>query len=386
MNPPAAVHPPAPQRILVRGVNWLGDAVMTTPALQRLREAAPSARITLLTHAKLAPLWQRHPAIDDVITFSDRDNILALARKLRAEHFDTALVLPSSPRSALEVFLAGIPRRIGLAGSLRRWLINEPVAPPPDLRRMRKRSPAEIRQLTHSATGGNPRAEETIYRPQDHQIHHYLHLAAALGASTEPVAPRLEVSDAEVAAVRQRFGFSSASGTPIFGLNPGAEYGPAKRWLRESFIAAAIEIQRRTGCRWWIFGGSADESVAGEIARAIAEARSGPAESVRSLAGQTNLRELCAALKACRFVLTNDTGPMHIAAAVGTRVIVPFGSTSAALTGPGIPNDTRHCFIEASVPCAPCFLRECPIDFRCMKSITVETIVEAALHSASSLE
>lgn len=378
MSPPAAANPPAPQRILVRGVNWLGDAVMTTPALQRLREAVPSARITLLTHAKLAPLWQRHSAIDDVITFTDRDNILGLARRLRTGHFDTALVLPNSPRSALEVFLAGIPRRIGLAVPLRRWLINEPVAPPPGLRRMRKRSPAEIRQLTGTISAGPPRVDENFYRPQDHQVHHYLHLAAALGASTEPVAPRLEVSDAEVSAVQQRFGFSPAPEVPLFGLNPGAEYGPAKRWPRENFIAAAIEIQRRSGCHWWIFGGPADESVAGEIARAIAEARSGPPESVRSLAGQTNLRELCAALKACRFVLTNDTGPMHVAAAVGTRVIVPFGSTSAALTGPGLPTNTRHRFINASVPCAPCFLRECPIDFRCMKGITVEAIVEAA--------
>ena len=100
---------------------------------------------------------------------------------------------------------------------------------------------------------------------------------------------------------------------------------------------------------------------------------------MRSLAGETSLRELCAVLKACAVVLTNDTGPMHVAAAVGTPVIVPFGSTSWRMTGPGLPGDRRHRFIEAHVPCAPCFLRECPIDFRCMTRITVETVAQEAL-------
>ena len=98
-----------------------------------------------------------------------------------------------------------------------------------------------------------------------------------------------------------------------------------------------------------------------------------------NLAGKTSLRELMSLLKACRVLLTNDSGPMHVAAALGTPVVVPFGSTSPELTGPGLPGDSRHCLLKSDAPCSPCFLRECPIDFRCMTGITVERVVEAVL-------
>ena len=156
---------------------------------------------------------------------------------------------------------------------------------------------------------------------------------------------------------------------------------PAKRWPRERFVAAAVELQRRTNCHWWIFGGKADEALASGIAAEIVAARAGGPDSVKCLAGRTTLRELCAGLKACELLLTNDTGPMHVAAAVGTPVVVPFGSTSPELTGPGLPGDPRHRFIKANVPCSPCFLRECPIDFRCMNGISVDAVVAAVLEA-----
>ncbi|MEK7676819.1 MAG: glycosyltransferase family 9 protein [Verrucomicrobiota bacterium] len=201
------------QRILVRGVNWLGDAVMSTPALLRLRQARPQAHLTLLTLEKLADLWRHHPAIDTVITFT------------------------------------------------------------------------------------------------------------------------------------------------------------------------------RANCRWVIFGGQGDVELANRIAAGIESGGAGEAggparptdRAVWNLAGSTGLRELCALLKACRTLLTNDTGPMHVAAAVGTPVVAPFGSTSPELTGPGLPGDPRHHLLQAAVPCAPCFLRACPIDFRCMASLSVEQVVQALL-------
>lgn len=364
----------ASEKILVRGVNWLGDAIMTTPALQRLREAKPGAHIALLTHAKLAGLWEQHPAINSVLTFSDDDGVLAIAKKLRAQKFTTALVLPNSPRSALEVFFAGIPARIGLARPWRNVFLTQAVPPRREEVRMHKRSVAEVQSLV---AGGSASSASAI-PSSAHQLHHYLHLVAAFGANPTPVAPRIEVAAAEVAAVRNRFG-AGADNSPLFGINAGAEYGPAKRWPRERFVAAAIEIRRRTNCRWWIFGGKADVELASGIAAEIAGAKAWPAEAVRSIAGQTSLRELCAALKACRLVITNDTGPMHVAAAVGTPVIVPFGSTSSELTGPGLPGGTMHDLIKANVPCSPCFLRECPIDFRCMQSIGVDVVVAAAM-------
>jgi len=369
---------PAQERILVRGVNWLGDAVMTTPALLRLREAKPGAYIALLTPGKLADLFQRHPAIDQVMSFARPEGVFRVARRLRMEGFDVALILPNSPRSALEMFLAGIPRRVGYRRPWRTALLTQKVDERPGVARMRKRSPAEIRRLIAAPEAVKAEAPQ----PMAHHIYEYLHLAAALGARAEVLPPTIHVDVSEVEAVRVRFGGPSAAAgaPPLFGLNPGAEYGPAKRWPRERFVEAAIEIQRRTNCTWWIFGRAADRELADSIAREIEKSQSGEKESVKCLAGQTTLRELCAAMKACSVVLTNDTGPMHVAAAVGTRVVVPFGSTSPELTGPGLPGERKHALLKSPVVCAPCFLPECPVDFRCMKSITVDAVVSAVLN------
>jgi heptosyltransferase-2 len=206
-------------------------------------------------------------------------------------------------------------------------------------------------------------------------------LAAALGANTEAVPPLLAVSPGETEAVAAKFGLGSVTATasPLFGLNPGAEYGPAKRWPLERFIAAAREVQKRTNCTWLLLGGKADVPTTTAIEAALENGHS----AVHNLAGQTSLRELMAALKLCRVLLTNDTGPMHVAAALGTPVVVPFGSTSPELTGPGLPGDSRHRLLAANVPCAPCFRRTCPIDFRCMTGISVESVVQAVLQAAA---
>ncbi|MGH7991720.1 MAG: glycosyltransferase family 9 protein, partial [Limisphaerales bacterium] len=125
------IHPPFsifhPRRILVRGVNWLGDAVMTTPVLSRLREKFPEAQITLFTPEKLADLWENHPAIDEIISFAPNENVFAIGKKLRAGKFDVALVLPNSPRSAIEVFLAGIPKRIGCTRPWRNFFLTNAI-------------------------------------------------------------------------------------------------------------------------------------------------------------------------------------------------------------------------------------------------------------------
>jgi heptosyltransferase-2 len=381
MNPPAANPPPRFERILIRGVNWLGDAVMTTPALLRLREAHPSARIVVLTHHKLADLWRNHPAVDSSLSFEDENSVWQIARRVRAEQFDAALVLPNSFRSALEVFLAGIPVRAGYSAG-RGWLLTKPVKQHAQAAPMHKRSVGEIQRLV--AQGGG---ERPALAAEAHHIFHYLHLAAALGAKPDPLPPRIAVSDGELMSVRSRFGLEDDPAWPLFGLNAGAEHGPAKRWLRERFVDAAVEVHRRTNCRWVLFGGQGDrEEVAalgGEIGQALhLTSRAAVAAAILNRAGQTSLRDLCGALKCCRVLLTNDTGPMHIAAAVGTPVVGIFGSTSPELTAPGLPGDPRHHLLASGVPCAPCFLRECPIDFRCMNGISVERVVEAVLRTA----
>jgi len=175
----------------------------------------------------------------------------------------------------------------------------------------------------------------------------------------------------EVAAARKRFG--ATEDRPLFGLNAGAEYGSAKRWPIERFVEAARVVFEQTNCQWWVFGNAAEVPLAESIVEKL------PKGAAQSLAGKTSLRELCTALKACAVVLTNDTGPMHLAAAVGTPVVVPFGGTSPELTGPGWLPGAGHGLLRGQAPCAPCFRRECPIDFRCMTSITVESAVQAVL-------
>jgi heptosyltransferase-2 len=367
---------PTPRRILIRGVNWLGDAVMTTPALMRLREAFPQAHFTLSTPQKLAGLWMHHPAVDEVIPFAPHENIFAVSKKLRAAKCDLAVILPNSSRAALEVWLAGIPLRLGYARPWRNVLLTQTVAPRAAAVKMRKRSSAEIQMLV--ARNPQPNNREPIFPEAAHQLYEYLHLTAVLGASVVPLAPQMTVTLEELAAVKKKFGLEALS-VPILGLNAGAEYGPAKRWPVEKFIAAAREIQQRYPCFWVLFGGSNDAPITEQIESALG----GQSGAVLNLAGKTSLRELMSILKLCRVVLTNDTGPMHVAAALGTRVVVPFGSTSPALTGPGLPGDPRHHFITASAPCSPCFLRECPIDFRCMHDIGMERVVNGVTQSLS---
>ncbi len=366
-----------PRRLLVRGVNWIGDAVMTTPALMRLREALPDTHIALLTQEKIAGLWQGHPAVDEVVTCARKESVFSIARRLRRAGFDTALVLPNSFRTGLEVRLAGIPRRIGYAGSWRDWLLTQAVPWRADVAQMRKRTAEEVRQLV---AGGRHAGPETGAPPAtSHHIFHYLHLATVLGAKPEPLAPLIAVTDAEVVAAKAKFNLPEGR---LIGLNAGAEYGPAKRWPADRFIAAAKELRARLNCGFVIFGGPADHALATEIAAALALSGQPQAVSVTNLAGLTSLRELCAALRACRVVLTNDTGPMHIAAAVGTQVVALFGSTSPELTGPGLPGDTRHTILRGEAVCSPCFLRKCPIDFRCMNSLATMAVVEAVGRSA----
>jgi ADP-heptose:LPS heptosyltransferase len=366
------------KRILVRGVNWLGDAVMTTPALQRLREAKPEAHITLLTPAKLAEIWQSHPALNAVETFEEGESVWSVGRRLRAGKYDLGLVLPNSPRSALELWLAGVPARVGYAGPWRNWLLTQLVGPRPGAVPMHKRSPEEINRLIQGNAPSKPAAPAV---PGAHHINQYLHLAATLGADPKPVAPLLTISEVAPAEFAAGFGFRDEirGSALLLGMNPGAEYGPAKRWPEERFIEAARQVQKRVKCRWLVFGLKHEREAAARIVDGINKGASIENLAAINLAGRTNLAELCAGLKACQVLLTNDSGPMHVAAALGTPVVALFGSTSPELTGPGLPGDWRHRALCANVPCSPCYLRECPIDFRCMKGISAETAAHAVL-------
>jgi heptosyltransferase-2 len=285
----------------------------------------------------------------------------------------------------LEPWLARIPERIGYGVQGRRLLLTRPVGPRADAVVMHKRSPAGIRRAI-AGSGFEPSAP---HPPRAHHIHQYLHLVAdGMGASSEPLAPSITLGHAEVSAALGRFNLLDGpdAALPRCGLNPGAEYGPAKRWPVDRWVGAIREIDRQIRCQWILFGGPGDRALAAAIAAALDQRSAGSTRStapglvpVLNLAAATRLRELAALLSTCRVLLTNDTGPMHLAAAVGTPVVVPFGSTDPSLTGPGLPGSSTHALLRASVPCAPCFRRVCPIDFRCMKAVGVPDVVAAAV-------
>jgi heptosyltransferase-2 len=243
---------------------------------------------------------------------------------------------------------------------------------------MRKRSIDDIKSRILSGKQEGPAPSEP--NSSAHQIHEYLHLVGALGANPEPTAPTLKITADEIKKAEERILSEIArkslrpNGKPILlGLNPGAEYGPTKRWAAENFAAVVREVSRRqNNCVWIAFGGPNDARVCQHIERAAAG-------QMINLGGKTTLRELMASLKLCRLLLTNDSGPMHVAAALGTPVVVPFGSTSPELTGPGLPGDRSHRLVKSNAPCSPCFRRTCPIDFRCMSGITPAAVTDEVL-------
>ena len=332
----------ASSRILIRATNWVGDSVLTMPAVHRLRELAPTAHIALQCPAKLHDLWRHNPHLNEVLTD---------ATDLRTGQFDLAVIFPNSFRSTWECWRAGIPRRVGFAGHWRRGLLTD-VLPDPE--------PPRYRFVTLAGRRFKTKTFPTVR----HQAHRYLDLIAHLGGNRELCPPKIWCGDS---AVKK---FLPADGRPVCAINAGAEFGPAKRWPADRFAAVARQIN----CRWLVLGGPGDVALANTIAAQLPD--------VVNVAGQTTLLELCELLRACRVVLTNDTGPMHLAGAVGTPIIAIFGSTSAELTGPlGAPVTV----IREPVECSPCYQRHCPIDFRCMNRITVERVTAAVL-SQTGLE
>ena len=321
------------ERIVIRSSNWLGDAVMTVPAVRALKRANPAAHITVLTPEKIAEVWRLVAEADEVIAFP-KAKIFGVAKLIRRGKFDTGVIFPNSLRTGLEMWLARVPRRVGYAGHSRRWLLTEICG-------VEKSEPAS--------------------GPGQHQVHHYLRLAEFLGASAE----------ADV-----NFGFPNAAlkkrepGKPArIAICAGAEYGPAKRWLPERFAEVVQTLADPAGSRWQLVGTAKDLAVAEQIT-ALCPA---PAE-IENLCGKTTLAELIAILRASAALLTNDTGTMHLAALLGVPVVAVFGSTEPALTG---PLGSGHTVVRKRAECSPCFLRECPIDFRCMKEVESATVAEA---------
>ena len=322
-----------PFRIVLRSPNWLGDAVMCLESARAFKTSRPDVRLAVLAPAKLAGFWRRIPEVDEVIGFTKGDSVFSIAGKLRG-HFDVAVLFTNSFRSGLEVWLAGIPRRVGFEGHGRKALLNQLILP----------SKKKLRQPEHHAD-------------------RYWRIAARCGAITPPPI---------------RTQWSPPEDEIVIGLCPGAEYGPAKRWPAKRFREVVERINSHLACRWVILGTAADIGLAQSLANGLPK--------VTDLTGKTTLDELMAALSGLSGLLTNDTGTMHLADFLGVPLVAVFGSTEPAFTGPRGP---RSRVVRHQVECSPCFLRECPLDFRCMNEIStaaVADVLEACLIPANQSE
>jgi len=345
-----AVHRQTIQRIVVRGPNWLGDAVMCEPALKGLRRLFPQATLTLLVKPAISELFVQHPAIDHILLYDDKGRHAGftgkwrLAAELRQARFDLAVLFQNAFEAALLAYLAGIPRRFGYATDGRSLLLTEPVAKP------------DRGKLLH-------------------QVQYYWDLIKPLGLTGDPSIPELVLSHNEERSMAERLAKGGiAEGDLVIGVNPGSTYGGAKRWLPDRFADATERLcrrlnesgDRRTGVV--ILGAKGEEGLGSDIAARL----SAPS---MVLSGATTIRELMAALKRCSVLLTNDTGPMHIATAFQIPVVAIFGPTDWRTTS---PYGADHALVRHPVDCAPCMLLECPIDHRCMNGVSVDEVYQAA--------
>jgi heptosyltransferase-2 len=333
-------------KVLIRATNWIGDAVMSLPAVRAIRARFPDAHISLLTRPWVADLYAGETSVDRVIPYSASPGFHDLAAKwrvaarLRAEHFDCAILLQNAFEAAALAKLAGIPEIIGYVRDGRGWLLTRAVRPP---------------------TPGQIPAHERFYYLE------MLRRAGLIETLPEVDAIRLEGAGAYAAAGRQTFERLGLA-LPVIGVSPGAAYGSAKRWIPERFAETAARLAREHDASICLFGSAAERPLCDEISN-----RLGP--RALNLAGQTSLRSFIEAAAACMLFLSNDSGAMHIASALGVPTVTVFGATNPLTTGPTGPLAR---IVQEPVACSPCLLRECPIDHRCMTAVPASRVVDSA--------
>jgi lipopolysaccharide heptosyltransferase II len=332
-----------PFRVLIRSSNWLGDAAMSVPAVRAIKNGRPDIQLTIAAPDKIAAMWKLIPEVNAIIPFPDTSLLSVVGLLKQQMSFDVAILFPNSLRVALETWLSGIPRRVGYRGHWRSWFVKQIVREP--------RKPG----------------------PPEHHSLRFLRIARECGAETaDTQLSTLNSERIREQAAQRPTGYqpSTINYQPLkIGLCPGAEYGPAKRWLPERFAEAAAKITAQSSAQWILLGTKQDAAIGEQIAAAIGD------HCVNRI-GQTTLEELIDELRRCRLLLTNDTGAMHLAALLGVPVVAVFGSTEPRLTG---PLGNGHIILRHHVECSPCFLRECPIDFRCMKALSADEVADAVL-------
>lgn len=336
---------PEASRILVVAPNWLGDAVMALPALADVRRAYPRARMTVAARPSVAPLYSMVPGVDETIVTQWRGSLMhrrALdedARRVRAEQADLAILFPNSFASAWAARRANVRERWGYTADLRGPLLTRGV----------RRPPGPI-----------------------HQGVYYQHLVKALGMQTGALEPELAVpasSVDEAKALLLEHGWETAR--PLLAVAPGAAYGTAKRWLPEHF-GSLLTRTIEAGAQCALVGTAADAATAQAVMGATAAAQRG---AVINLTSRTTLPVLAGVMTVAAACVSNDSGAMHLAAAVGTPLAALFGPTRDRETAPLARPGSRAEVLVNPVWCRPCMLRECPIDHRCMTGLQPERVL-----------
>ncbi|HMK76734.1 MAG TPA: lipopolysaccharide heptosyltransferase II [Thermodesulfobacteriota bacterium] len=327
-------------RILVRGVNWVGDTVLSYPAVQELKTLFPKSHLAILIPSYLVDLWKTFPYVDEIIPFQKKEGIgsiwedLNLSQSLKERNFDLAVILPRSFRSAFHIFLARIPIRIGYQSEGRSLF------------------------LTH----GIRRTKEILH---GHRVHYYRKLIEPLGKTEGLLSPKIFLREEDR---RWADGVLKDLGIPegklLIGMNPGATYGLAKCWYPDRFGKLGKRLAEKWQARILLFGKEEERPIVDEILHYLGT------EGI-DLTGKTGLLQLAALLERCTLLVTNDTGTMHMATAVGIPVAALFGSTPPLATGPW---GEGHVVVKRDVPCSPCWKRICPKDHRCMDLITVDEV------------
>lgn len=325
-------------KILVRSPNWVGDGVMSLPALMGIKSAFPGAEISILAKPWVADIFRGFSPPDKIIFYESPGKHqgftgkMLLAQKLRKEKFDLAILFPNSFESALIAYLARIPKRAGYNTDGRGLLLTHPV----------------------------PAAE----KKKGHQIDYYLKLIDYLGFPIPTRLPRLEITADQATWAHQKLKSLGINKEPLIGVTPGSFYGPAKQWPIEKFTKLSEMVIESLGARIIILGSQDDRP----IAQKILQARQ---KMGYDFTGQTTLAEAMALIRQCRLMITNDSGLMHVAAALQVPLVAIFGSTDPRHTAPL----GEHCrVIRKALPCSPCFKPKCPRNMECMEAISVAEV------------
>ena len=333
------------KRLLIRSTNWIGDAIMTTPAVRAIRKNFPDTQISILTKPWVAPVFSDSPYVDNLLIYDEAEKHKGMVGKMRLANdlkqygFDAAILLQNAFEAALITFFAGIPCRIGYNTDARGFLLTHSIPRTPQIKKM-------------------------------HQTGYYLGILQGIGLETDGLGLDLVVNNRyqkRAAEILEEHGISRAD--KLVGINPSATFGPAKQWFPERYANLSDKIYEVFGANILLFGGPEDR----ELGRRISQMMQHPPVD---LCGKTKLEEAIALINMCNLFVTNDSGLMHVAAALDIPLIAIFGSTNPVTTGPKGPNSR---IVRIPVECSPCLKPECPKGhLKCMDQIDVDMVFDVA--------